>query len=247
MDEARRSRLKAILHEHGRAIKGPRLVVGVGFALIAIVLVIVLSGAPPAATRPPVALVHTTLFGRTNARSRICQAGETLPRATTAIRVWLEAVVGPPVQLQALAGGRVIAHGARGAGWTAGSVTVPISPVPRATARVTVCVNMAQAREPVGLQGLRTSRLVAASDRQGPNPHAKGTHGPTYQDFPLPGRLLIEYLRPGSRSWWSLARSVLRRMGLGHAGSGAWIPLLAVALMLVVAALSSRLIWRELT
>jgi hypothetical protein len=224
----------------------PRLVLGVGLALIGIALVLVLSSSPPAVIRSDAPVITSFNFGRTSDRSRICQAGEVLPRGATAIRVWLEAVIGPAVEVEALSGGRVVAHGARGPGWTSGSVTVPVKPMPRIASPVTICVNVARAREPIGLQGVRTSAKIAATDRQGPLSHAGKAHAPTYRYGPLPGRVVIEYLRTGNASWWSLARSVARRMGLGHAGSGAWIPLLAIALMLAVAGVMSRLILREI-
>ncbi|HXN39980.1 MAG TPA: hypothetical protein VN892_18260 [Solirubrobacteraceae bacterium] len=224
----------------------PRLALGAGLAAIAIALVLVLSGSPPAVTRSGAPLVHTFDFGRTSVRSTICQAGEVLPRDATAIRVWLEAVIGPRVEVDALSGGRVITRGARGSGWTAGSVTIPVRPVPRTASRVTVCVHVAHGREAIGVQGVRTSAAVAAFDRQGPMARAADARAPTYREGPLPGRMVIEYLRVGNSSWWSLARSVARRMGLGHAGSGAAIPLLAAALMIAVAIAMSRLILKEI-
>jgi hypothetical protein len=224
----------------------PRLALGAGLAVVVIALALVLSGSPPAVTRSAAPIVNAFEFGRTSARSRICQAGETLPRGATAIRVWLEAVIGPRVEVKASSGGRVLARGARGPGWTAGSITIPVRPVARAASNVTVCVNVGPAREPIGLRGVRTSATVAASDRQGPFSHARETRTSTYREGPLPGRVVIEYLRTGNASWWSLARSIARRMGLGHAGSGAWIPLLAIALMLAIAGVMSRLILREM-
>jgi hypothetical protein len=56
----------------------------------------------------------------------------------------------------------------------------------------------------------------------------------------------MEYLRPGRKSWWSLASSVAHHMGLGHAASGTWIVFLVLALMLTVVILASRLALREL-
>jgi hypothetical protein len=58
--------------------------------------------------------------------------------------------------------------------------------------------------------------------------------------------LRIEYLRPGHKSWWSLASSVVHHMGFGHAPGGAWIVYLLLALMLAVVALASGLALREL-
>jgi hypothetical protein len=225
-----------------RLLAQPRVVLAAGLAALAIAMAVVLSTAPPAVTRSAAHLPSTVVFGRSRTQSRICQAGEVLPRGTTAIRVWLEAVIGPHVEAQALSAGRVIARGARGAGWTSGSVTIPIAPVPSAPARVSVCVNVAKAREPVGVQGVHTATRIAATDRQGPATARVSAR----RAGPLPGRIVIEYLQPGHASWWSLVRSVARRMGLGHAGSGPAIALLAFALMLAAAGLTVRQLLREL-
>jgi hypothetical protein len=84
--------------------------------------------------------------------------------------------------------------------------------------------------ESVELLGEQTSGALAA----------RGQHGP------LPGRVRVEYLRPGDASWWSIAPEVARRMGLGHAAAGTWSVLLVLALMGCVVVLCSRLILREL-
>jgi hypothetical protein len=218
-----------------------RIVLCAAMAVVAIALALVLSSSPPAVTRAHGPVASAFDFGRTRVRSKICQAGETMPAGTTAIRVWLEAVT-----VEALSGSHVLARGARGAGWTAGSVTIPVGPSPRRSSQVTVCVDMAQAREPIDLQGVRTAKKVAAFDIQSPLSGSAQGQAATQREGPLPGRIVIEYLRAGKASWWSLARSVARRMGLGHAGSGPAIPLLALALMVAVAVVMSRVILKEL-
>jgi hypothetical protein len=227
----------------------PRAAFAVGSCAIVVALALVLSSSPPAVVRSGAPLAKSVIFGRTSVRSRICQGGEVLPAGTSAVRVWLEAVIGPAVALEAISAGRVLARGSRGPGWTAGSVTVPIAPRPRRSAPVTVCVNVGRAREPIGLQGVPSAKAIAAVDRQGPVANAGAAHGAVpgtgYREGPLPGRVIVEYLRSGHSSWLSLARSVARRMGLGHAGAGAWIPLLAIALMLAVATVASRWLLKE--
>ena len=84
--------------------------------------------------------------------------------------------------------------------------------------------------ESVELLGEPTSGAFAARGRRGP----------------LPGRIRVEYLRPGGASWWSVAPEVARRMGLGRAAPGTWIVLLVLALMGCLVALCSRLVLREL-
>jgi hypothetical protein len=223
-----------------------RTALGAGLAVVAIALALVLSSSPPAVTRSGAPVISSYNLGRSKEPSRICQAGEVLPRDTSAIRVWLEAVIGPRVEVQAISHGRVIARGTRGPGWTSGSVTVPISPRPRQASPVTVCTSFAKPSEPVGPVGVSTGAKVAATDRQGPLGHAGKDRAASYREGPMSGRVVIEYLQPGKRSWWSLARTVARHMGLGHAGSGPLIPLLALALMLALAGVTTGLVLREL-
>jgi hypothetical protein len=93
-----------------------------------------------------------------------------------------------------------------------------------------ICFALARSAGVARLDGQATPRSLAARDQHG---------------RPLPGRVRIEYLAPG-HSWWSLAASVARRMGLGRAGSGIWIVVVAIALMVVVALLTARLALWEL-
>jgi hypothetical protein len=224
-----------------------RIALAAGLTLTALGVCLVLSGSPPAATRTKTARTKTVMFWRSDLPGRICQAEETLPRGSTAIRIWLEAVIGPPVSIEVLARGRVVAQGAHGAGWTAGSVTIPLKPISQTVSPATVCVHVSHLRESFSLQGSRTPPARADIERQGPVPPSARGLAPTYREGPLPGRVTIEYLKPGDRSWWSLALSVARRMGLGHAFSGSWIALLAIVLMLAVAVTMSRLLLKELT
>jgi hypothetical protein len=200
-------------------------------ALVAIALAGVLSGSPPAVTRAKAPMADANTVGRLTGGDEVCQGGEVVPRGTTAMRVWLEAVVGPPLTLTARSGSRVLTSGARGAGWSTGSVTIPVRPLARTRSDVTVCVGVGQAREPVRVRGIAGPPRYAAYDAG---------------HEPLAGRVLIEYLRPGGRSWWSLARSVVRRMGLGHALGGAWVALLALAIVAAMVAAASWLVLREL-
>lgn len=159
-----------------------------------------------------------------------CQGGESLPRGTSAIRLALEAAIGPSVEVEAFAGERPLTGGVRGSGWTGASVTVPVSPLGEAASNVTVCFALVHTRVPVSLLGMLTGRHGAA--RLGGQP--------------LRGRVAVEYLRAGHASWLSLALPVARRMGLGRAVAGTWIALLVLALMLVLAVTVCRLVVREL-
>ena len=148
-----------------------------------------------------------------------CQGGGTLPAGTRAIRVSLSANAGPSVSLRVLSGSRLITSGERGAGWgTDETVTVPVRRVPATIGDVRVCAAIGRAAEPIQVNGapVRTSSGAEAI------------------------WLRLEYLRPGSASWASLAAVVARHMGVGHAPGGVWVALLVIAAMSAVCILVSR-------
>jgi hypothetical protein len=160
-----------------------------------------------------------------------CQADELLPRETSAVRLRVDAFLGPRVTLAAFAHGRVISHGERGSGWTGGAVTIPVNPLPTATAGVDLCFM-------IFLNDDETAELVGE-----PTAPARAAHS---RAGSLPGRVRVEYMRPGS-SWWALAPAVAHRMGLGRAASGTWSVFVAIALMAGVALACSRAILRWLS
>ena len=102
-------------------------------------------------------------------------------------------------------------------------------PLDRPATHATVCFAFAGAEERVSFLGVPTA----------------GASGAWTSAGPLPGRMAVEYLRPGRSSWWSLAPSVARRMGLGRAWAGTWVVLLAGSLMALAIALGSWLTIRE--
>jgi hypothetical protein len=207
----------------------PRVALAAGLALLAVAVAVVMLQSPLVlagtnAIRP----VNITL-GSVPGSGRACQSGETLPAATTVIAVSLETTSGPRVAVTASSGGHVITHGESASGWIGKVVAIPVEPLRRTARDVTICVTFSGANELVLFLGVR---------RATPNP-ARTSAGV------LPGRMSIEYLRPGSSSWWSLARSVARRMGLGRAWAGTWVVLLVATLMAASLALASWLTVRR--
>jgi hypothetical protein len=196
----------------------------VGLALIAVAVALVLSGGP-------VRVLGTNSFTAGHTAVLIpsgegtCQGDEVLPRGTAALRLELEAPIGPEVGVTVLSGRHVIARGTHGAGWTGGDVTVPIAQIRRTTPRVDVCFTLGHTREHV----LMVGRLAPRSELTA-----------------LQVRMGVEYLAPADRSWWSSAQSVARRIGLGRAPAGTWVALLLLALMAAVTTLASCLCIREL-
>jgi hypothetical protein len=205
-----------------------RAALALGLTLVAIAVVLVLSGSPVRVLGTSSALMRTRvafLQGRAGA----CQGGEVLPHGTSAVRLALEAVVGPSVTVTALSGESVLTHGVRGSGWTGADVTVPLQRVRHTSADATVCLVLGQSRESIAMIG-----------------QFGGAPATTSAGVPLSGRMRIEYLAGGGPSWWSQALSVARRLGLGRAPGGTWVALLPALLVAIVAALASYLSIREL-
>jgi len=199
-----------------------RIALAAGLALLALVLVTRLSRAPLVLARTNVAPEAQLAVNKGEAT--FCQHHETLPRGTSALRLWVSVNVGPQVTVAALSGSRVLAEGVQGAGWTGAVVTIPISPVPRRSSIVTVCTRLGPLVEPISLAGGRPRQSVGGG---------------------ASSEMKIEYLRPGRRSWWAQARSVAQRLGLDRAPGGTWVALIPIALMIAAALLTSRLLLRQ--
>jgi hypothetical protein len=169
-------------------------------------------------------------IGSAEGVSQACQSYETLPRDTSAITLFLEAIYGPKVILTAFAGRRVITRGSIDPGWTGASVTVPIKPIRQTTSGVKLCIALGPGREVVSpLGNAAPPKLAMVSEGHS-----------------LLGRMRVEFLRQGNRSWASLTLPTARRLGLGRALTGTWVALLLAALMLTAAGAASWLVLREL-
>jgi hypothetical protein len=202
----------------------------VGFALVAIAIVVTLSGSPLVVVDTNGTPASQELV-QAGTGAGACQSGERLPAGISAIRLTLVAAVGPRVSLMVLSGGRVLTGGVAGSGWTSGAVTIPVKPLAHASSGVSVCFTLGLSPENVQMGGSLAPAAVAAQSTAG---------------GALPGRFTVEYMRAGSSSWWSLARTVARHMGLGRAPSGGWVVLLLLALMASALASGSWLAVREL-
>lgn len=201
---------------------------GGGLVVIVAVLAITLSHAP--ITVAGTNSAKPTPLGPVTQKGGSCQLHETLPGGTSAIRLRIFASAGPRVQVNILSARHVITRGERGSGWTGGAVTVPLTPLRSTKANVSICwVLFLNGVESADLVGEKT--LFASAAGQPPVQAA---------------RLVVEYLKPGPSSWWSILPQVARRMGLGHAPSGTWVVFLILALMGSVLLVCSRLVLREL-
>jgi hypothetical protein len=118
----------------------------------------------------------------------------------------------------------VITEGTRAAGWGVDeTVTVSVKRVAHTAHDTRICTKIGPAVEAIQVNGERVNANGAQAIR-----------------------LRMEYLRPGSSSWLSLAPSIASRMGLAHAPTGAWVGYAAIAVMIVVCGFASRLVLREL-
>jgi hypothetical protein len=205
-----------------------RVALAIGLALIALAVVLTLAHAPLSVARRGVATEHTLVS--TARPASACQGGETLPRGTTALRLSLTAALGPRVTVKVLSGLLAVTHGTTQPGWSDASVTVSVQPLSHTVAPVTVCLALTQMNGKLSMRGSHTSRAQAA----------------TSGGERLPGRMNIEYLRPGARTWWSQATAVARRLGLGRTASGAWNAVLVMVLAASFITLSSWLVVKEL-
>jgi hypothetical protein len=210
-------------------MRSVKVTLAVGLALIIVALVFALAQAPltVAGTNSIPAKVDDELE-RGDVSS--CQPSGTLLAGTSAIRIAIEArAVGPMVRVRVISGSHTISEGDQAAGWgSAPTVTVPIKSLSHAVENASICTSVGPTVEPFRFSGTQVSGPAATAEK--------------LQDVTL----RMEYLRPGPSAWWSLASSIAYHMGLGRAASGTWIVFLALALMLAVAILASRLTLREL-
>ncbi|HTU77357.1 MAG TPA: hypothetical protein VMF09_01200 [Solirubrobacteraceae bacterium] len=207
-----------------------RIALAAGLALLAIALGLTLARSPAVVARKSDTPVTEDRLAVTATSARYCQSEEQLPAGASAIRLSLAADTGPRVDVSVSSGGRTLTSGTQGAGWTGRVVTVPVRPLARTVGAVTVCASVRPRFEQVLVFGVPAAPALAARDgRQ-----------------TLPGRMTIEYLRRGSRSWASLAPSIARRLGLGRTAAGTWNALLAVELLVAIGVLASMLVLKEL-
>lgn len=191
-----------------------KIVLAVGLALIAAVAVATLLHAPSTvAATNGVAPREQLMVALGDAAA--CQADETVPAGTTAIRLQIAATTGPSVSVEVWHRGRVVTRGTQAPPWYGAVVTIPVRAVAQTIAHAKVCFQMRNLSGQVEVFGTPTTAAKAARDETGNL---------------LPGRMTIAYLHPGSRSWWSLAGEVIWHMQLGRAASGKLIVVLIAAL-----------------
>ncbi len=208
----------------GERAWGVPVALAVGLALLAATIAVTLSRSPLVLTGtnriPPSIIVAKTTGG-----ASACQNRETIPQGTTAVRLWLTGNVKPSVRISLVEDSRTVASGQQQSGWLGKVVTVPVGSVSHTIDDAQLCFAIGRTAEAVDLLG-------------GPVQHPRRGESP--------GKIRVEYLRPGPSSWWSLAHSVARHLGLGRAPAGSWVFLLPLSAMALAALLVSLAILKEL-
>jgi hypothetical protein len=189
--------------------------IAVGVALVAVKRPEALARANGAIPEEPLANVTSHV--------RLCQGQETVPPGTTAIVAWLGAFTGPHVSADLTAGGRLVGRGEHASGWTGRSVTISLDRPSAGATDVTDCFT-----------------AVAQDESVVPRGSAVGSQKPmTSGGRALLGRMAIEYLRAGRRTWLSQAPAIARHLGLGRVPSGDWAPVAVVAIIVILVGIVS--------
>jgi hypothetical protein len=204
------------------------IVLAAGLASIAAAVVIVLSHSPLVVAGSN--SISNQYIELEKGDLSTCQPAGTIPRGTSAIRVGVEgSSISPAVKVRILTGSSVLREAGQVAGKGATpNVTIHMKSFSHAVAGAQICTTV----QPTG-ESLRFYGKPKGSTSNSPNPLQNAD-------------LQIQYLRPGPRSWWSLASSVTYHMGLGHAPSGPLGVVLVLALMSAVVVLTTRLTLKEL-
>ena len=200
-----------------------RISLAIGLSLIAVAIGVVMSRSPPVVARTNGVPIDETVATASNF-VEACQGGETLPHGTTAVRLSLEAYLGPRVMVKIVHNHKSLTTGERALGWSRQSVAVPVKSLQRSVANVSLCFAMSPRDETVKIKGKREAGLTGSVTG---------------------GRIRIEYLGQGHRSWWRLVPSVVRRMSWGRAENGVWAALAVLVMMVTLTAVVSVLIVRD--
>jgi len=202
--------------------------IAVGLTITGVATIAVLSRAPLAVIGANPIPAKDFIEVEEKGKLSNCQAAGTIPKGTTAIRIGVEGLdYSPAVTIRVLQGSRVLKEGSQpGGGVSAPTVTVPVSKFAHAVSGARICPTVGPALEPIRYYG------VPVPSRSGGQLQGAALH--------------VQYLRPGTKSWWSSLSSIAYHMGLGRAPSGTWVAFLALILAIVTVALTCRLALEEL-
>jgi hypothetical protein len=172
----------------------------------------------------------TTELTEFRRHATVCQGAERIPAGTEALRISAAAYIGPRISLVVRSGTQPVSRGHQASGWVSSSLTLPLRPALKTGAEATICLTRDSGRLAAGVLGGETLGGLPVATANG---------------APLSGRMQVEYLARGNRSWLSLAHYVARRIGLDHAPSGGWIVIVLVAITFGTVGLAGWLLLRE--
>jgi hypothetical protein len=221
-----------------------KVTLAASLVVMIVAVALVLATSPPRVARASGPLAGQSL-GVTQNELTLCQAGETLQAGVSAIRVSIVAFIGSNMQVVVLHHGKVVTRGSRNPAWSGSTATISIKPVAHTISNVEVCFAWVPNSELLQIFGTPVTRANqnGAAIIFKNNPRNPGV--PVGEGQLLRGRVHIEYLAPGSGSWWTRIGSVATHMGYGHFISGNAVALLALASMAAVGVLTVRLALRE--
>jgi hypothetical protein len=203
------------------------LVLAFGLAIPMAVMVVVLAGSPAAILATNGIPGNNKLAVSGSGRAKVCQSNEWLPRGTRAIQPSIEAFTGPPITLEVLYQGHLVASGSHAANWSGDGVTIPVGFVTHSLSPVTICFSTPAINESLTVFGARTAPALAAH---------------SHERKALAGRMRILYLGAGHDSWLARASAVADHMDFGHG----WVTPLIALFMLAAVVASSRVLLGEL-
>jgi hypothetical protein len=165
----------------------------------------------------------------------VCQAHELLPADTAAVQLTIGTLgaPGPPLTLTATGpSGRPLTRGALATGWREGVVRIPVQRVSHPTNEARVCLHVAAA--PHG-------STVELSGKTQPG-YSVEINGRTF----LGPQMRIDYLRPGTESWYQLLPTIVHRFSLAKPGFlRVWEWVAALLLVLATGFLAIRTVLRS--
>jgi len=210
-----------------------RALLAVALMVVAAVLVLDMSGRAPrlAGTdhTQSVAFVATM-----NSGQELCQPDMVLPPDTGSIKLLIGTYGRPVPELIArfvAQNGATVASGRLAAGGGQGELSIPIGYRGADSQVGTLCL-AEQGGEKLAIAGA---------------PFPAGSASATVGGSRQPGRIALDYLRPGEESWWQLLPTLDTRFGLGKSTVfGSWTLPVAALLLVGVWAAVVRLLIREL-
>jgi hypothetical protein len=165
------------------------------------------------------------------AGQQLCEPGELIPGDTGALRLQASAgaLPGPEVAFTVSDARGPLSSGVLKPGWRGGTVTIPLTRV-RSTAPGTMICLVNHGARPISLGG-----SVPDADFY-----------VVLNGKPLNGRMRIEYMRPGSESWFSLLPTLAHRFSLAKADAVRhWAAVAAIVLMLLAIVVALRTVLKQ--